>query len=317
MAEHSRSRVDLEEVMRFVFDPKLQHPLSYGRLVSWALYGPLDTSQGLRGGARGGHTLLKFELDAMAIDIERQDILLIYLPEGTDVATLSAAEHSAILAQADRCQKSKRGRGTAPHSMVSKDDVVRLFADLPRDADGKMLFSQMQQRVVDWRQGKVRAMRLAAVGRKPEVDQTRMKLASIVNAVATGSSGAASTTAGGRRPRRRVSTDVCPTSFFQKGQGLGNNQIAGVTNKLLSTQAYRIATLGENANDPGLCANIRLLKTVAPLREDKAKQLDVWDANCCLRTKMGELGVSGKGSYVAATSTALQRSLYRPDGYGF
>merc|ERR1719263_2039902 len=90
-----------------------------------------------------------------------------------------------------------------------------------------------------------------------------------------------------RRRPRRVSSDVAPPEMFTSKRGMSSMEVASYTNRLLSTQAYRLCTLGENSNDPGLTANVRLLRTVKPIRQDRSKELgERWDDVCCLRRKL-------------------------------
>ena len=75
--------------------------------------------------------------------------------------------------------------------------------------------------------------------------------------------------------------------MFIKNKGMNSMDVSSYTNKLLSTQAYRICNLGDNNNDPGLTANVRLVRTVAPFREDRRRELaQRWDDTCALRGKL-------------------------------
>ena len=74
--------VDPDALLGFVFPPGARHPPSAGRLVAFAMHGPLDASgRGLLGGPRRGRPLSGFELDALVAGIEREDQLAAYTGE--------------------------------------------------------------------------------------------------------------------------------------------------------------------------------------------------------------------------------------------
>lgn len=50
------SKVSAEELLRFVFPEALQHPQSSGRLIVFALYGPLKDGK-LRAGQHAQHVV--------------------------------------------------------------------------------------------------------------------------------------------------------------------------------------------------------------------------------------------------------------------
>ncbi|CAM9669699.1 unnamed protein product, partial [Phaeothamnion confervicola] len=63
--------VDLERLLRFIFPPGLQHPLTNGRLYAFCEYGPLDADGQLRSGKQGQHVVASWELDEMCRQFER------------------------------------------------------------------------------------------------------------------------------------------------------------------------------------------------------------------------------------------------------
>lgn len=68
-------KVDVEELLSFIFPSNLQHPLSTGRLYAFGIYGPLDEEGNLRAGHKGRRVVSGWELDTMCLQFEREDIL--------------------------------------------------------------------------------------------------------------------------------------------------------------------------------------------------------------------------------------------------
>lgn len=65
----------LDELYSFVFPPGQRHPRSTGRLILYALHGPLSVDGRLLGGRGVGRVLTDREINAMIADIEREDVL--------------------------------------------------------------------------------------------------------------------------------------------------------------------------------------------------------------------------------------------------
>lgn len=68
-------KVDVEDLLNFIFPLNLQHPLSTGRLYAFGMYGPLDEDGNLRAGHNGQRVVSGWELDTMCLQFEREDIL--------------------------------------------------------------------------------------------------------------------------------------------------------------------------------------------------------------------------------------------------
>ena len=134
--------VDLEAVIRFVFPAELQHAMSTGRLLAFGFYGPLDVDAQLRSGHKGSHVVGRWELDTMCRQFEREDILQVYMHSGKSSSSLSEAEAEELLAQAD--SRLKVAKGKAMMRQVTPSEVRQLFDDLPRDAQGRLNFHDMQ-----------------------------------------------------------------------------------------------------------------------------------------------------------------------------
>lgn len=116
----------LDELLNFVFPASKQHPLTVGRLLSFGLYGPLDSCGNLRSGYNGSRIVAEYELEEMCIQLEKEDILQIYLHKPQDVGLLSTLEQEAIISQADAHLKRARGKAMLPQ--LSKEDLIKMFS---------------------------------------------------------------------------------------------------------------------------------------------------------------------------------------------
>lgn len=74
-ADKCLGKVDVEDLLNFIFPRNLQHPLSTGRLYAFGMYGPLDEDGNLRAGHNGQRVVSAWELDTMCLQFEREDIL--------------------------------------------------------------------------------------------------------------------------------------------------------------------------------------------------------------------------------------------------
>lgn len=64
----------LDDLLQFLFPPKLQHPSAAGRLFTFAYHGPLVDGT-IRTGPRGNHALAEYELAEMCAQFERENIV--------------------------------------------------------------------------------------------------------------------------------------------------------------------------------------------------------------------------------------------------
>lgn len=71
----AKGKVDVEELLDFIFPKSLQQPLSTGRLYAFGMYGPLDSNARLRAGHNGQRVVSAWEIDTMCLQFEREDIL--------------------------------------------------------------------------------------------------------------------------------------------------------------------------------------------------------------------------------------------------
>lgn len=118
-------RVDIDALLDFIFPIYLQHPLATSRLFAFGMYGPLDSDNMLRSGPKGCHQLSIWELDSICLQIEREDIMSIYLHKQQDMGLLSSAEQDELISQADAHLKKAKGKSMLP--MLSKSDIRNIF----------------------------------------------------------------------------------------------------------------------------------------------------------------------------------------------
>ena len=119
-------QVDVNDVIDFIFPEMLQHPLAAGRLFCYGLYGPLDENNEMRTGPRGAHKLSVWELDQMCLQVEREDIMAIYMKKRGDIGLLSIEEQESVILQADSKLKKAVGKSMLP--IITKSDVYGIFA---------------------------------------------------------------------------------------------------------------------------------------------------------------------------------------------
>lgn len=117
---------NLNDLLTFIFPRNLQHPLAASRLIIFGMYGPLDSSQQLRSGRKGAHVLMEYELDAMCQQIEREDLVQIYLHRARDLGLLSTAEQDMLINQADAHLKKEKGKAMLPK--ITRDDVIDILS---------------------------------------------------------------------------------------------------------------------------------------------------------------------------------------------
>ena len=130
-------KVDIDVLMNFIFDPSLQWPLAAGRLFAFALYGPLDINGNLCTGPKGSHVVSIWELDSMCTQIEKEDMLQIYLHRGRDMSLLSNEEQEAI----KRCCNGHFGRCFSLHG---EPQFIQQAHFLPRGPAGDHAVSRRE-----------------------------------------------------------------------------------------------------------------------------------------------------------------------------
>ena len=263
--ENPESLVSIDDLISFVFPADLYHPLSTGRLYAFGFYGPLDRQQQLRSGPKGQHVLGRWELDAMCHQFEREDCLQVYVSEGRALCTLSEEQQNELISQADARMKSKRGKGLMPQ--LTKDEVRDIFEGVETSPDGTMRFHEMQQRVLAFREDRIKRMRVMypLVARKP--------LRVGFGGSQTASRKSLTSTKRSRRTTAKVSPAVAPPTMFQKDKGLRNSDVATRINRMLCTRAYKICDIGDNT--PELTQNVALIR-----EDDKERELGEGPWSC-------------------------------------
>jgi hypothetical protein len=275
-------KVNIDTLMTFIFDPSLQWPLAAGRLFAFALYGPLNENGMLCTGPGGKHVVATWELDIMCMQIEKEDILQIYLHRGSDMSLLSSKEQEAIIAQADAHLKRAKGKAMLPR--MTPPDVMGLLEDIPRFPDGTISFHEAQVEIMKYRAERIKQYKLVYPSlTKKKKDTSAFGTVTAGGATGTGSlnvtsgsnvfsgslngsqEGMSISTARKRKPKMgKVSEAVCPKTMFMAMKGANNSDIIETTNKYLHNHAYKISTL-DTANSPSMTANVRLLREIVPL----------------------------------------------------
>ena len=115
----------LEDLLRFLFPDNLQHPLAASRLFIFGMYGPLDEFGQLRSGRQGSHVITEYELETMCQQIEREDVVRVYVGKGKGIGLLSSLEQEQLISQADSKLKTAKGKAMLPP--LSKEEVIALF----------------------------------------------------------------------------------------------------------------------------------------------------------------------------------------------
>jgi len=214
----------LDQVMDFLFDESLEHPLSLGRLYAIALYGPLDDQSQLRAGIGGSHVLGNWELDEMCMEFEREDILAIFIHEGRDFHTLSKKEKEEVISQAD--QRLKNGRGRGMMTQLTEEDVVDLISPLEVVNEEDLINTNHQNKVIPFS-----IFQNAIMGYRAErIKQFKTVFPNLnSSSSSSGSSSSSSNTQNTMKrgskqnnlnqTRSKFSPSVAPSSMFIKNQG--------------------------------------------------------------------------------------------------
>jgi len=259
-----------------------------------------------------------YELDTMCDQFEKEDIMQVYITGKRSLATLSAFEKSEMLVGANPRTKTTKGKLVAQCNnkempAFNEEQIVEIFAELDTDEDGHYTFHDMQQRIVAFREERIRMIRELDIHGKvksppswimietdPQLKAAKMKEKYSVeeSAEMKRTRAIANRKLGGPgRGRALVSNYVDPPTMFIRNEGYTPNELAGETNKLLSTRVYKMANIGPDMNDPGLVQNIRLMRTTAgKARENVAP----WDDTSCVRK-------TGRGSYVRCAKSSTSK----------
>ncbi|CAM9276367.1 unnamed protein product, partial [Choristocarpus tenellus] len=291
-------KVDISDLLEFIFPPALQHPLSTGRLYAFSMYGPLDENSRLRSGHRGEHVVNTWELDAMCLQFEKEDTLQVYISASRPLCILNEAQKEDVIAQADSHLKNAKGRGY--RKQITQQEVIELFSDLARDTDGRLSFHEMQQQVMRYRKNQISRFKVIF----PDITSGKRRSKQTVAEGGAGKDccGVRPTTLTSRSVRCRggkLRADVSPPEMFIKDVGYTPAELVKHTNELLSTRAYKICDISDG-NNPGLTENVRLIREDSPLPQGQA----LWDPYSCLRG----MHLGGHVKSARSTTTSNRRA---------
>mmetsp|Transcript_11137 Transcript_11137/g.11160 ORF Transcript_11137/g.11160 Transcript_11137/m.11160 type:complete len:313 (+) Transcript_11137:178-1116(+) len=249
---------DLESIINFVFPPILQHPLAAARLVCYGQYGPLVNSE-LRSGRQGKHKITTWELNTMCLQIEREDLLQIYLHKGQKFELLNKLEQDAMINQADMHLKKAKGKASLPQ--ITKDDIRELLSTIPPvDEYGTLSFHEVQNKIFAFRDERIKKYKLiypnlaTTTGREGDGENNRDMIRRTCKPYSS-------------MKGTRVSGSVADPCMFTRGVGQSDPDRIAETSKLLSINAYKICDV-EASSNPSLTSNVRLLREVGPVHKD-------------------------------------------------
>jgi hypothetical protein len=209
-------------------------------------------------------TVADYELEEMCMQYEREDLIKVYLHKPSDFGTLSIAEEDAIIAQADGHLKNAKGKAMLPR--IDKEDVKRIFLDLPRDDYGTFSFHDAQKKIREFRADRIRRYKLVfpnltsgpkrskKISAEPAADDGDLSsMGSFDNFKPPGALYQTS--------RFIVSENTAPRTMFQRNKGQSNSQVTEQTTKFLSKHAFKIT--GEKASATDTTMNVRLLRDLS------------------------------------------------------
>ncbi len=299
--ERDRFRFYIDELIEFIFPPNLQHPLAAARLIAFGLYGPLDNEGHLRSGRKGDHVLAEYELETMCIQIEREDIIQIYLHRARDMGLLSSGDQDMIINLADAHLKKEKGKAMLPR--INKQNVRDLLKVLPVDAFGRISFHEAQKVLEKYRLDRVKRYKLVFpditttstsedTQHCPQSDSRKVTNASMsMNKKQTLKTGLQSTMG------RTVSTSVAPETMFQRMKGLSNADLMEQATERLGRHGFKIVGI-EKPCSVAVASNVKLLRDIPPhFPNPYAGRREEWDGT----SNMGKVGV---GSLVQGTSSS-------------
>lgn len=228
----------------------------------------------------------------MSEQIEREDLLAIYLPHPQDVGALTRAEQDALINQADQRLKCEKGKAYLPR--LTKENVIELFKDLSRDSQGRLSFHDAQKVIFNYRQQLVKDYKLVFPPLKTRVEQIIVKQSKpFIKS----------------KPRKHIISDaVAPLTMFQKNHGQNHNEITETTMKALSRHAFKIIPADAAASNVDITSNIRLLREMKPNTESLAPR-QISSSRYTLWNEKEIWRGSGLGSQVSTvpSSTTWQR----------
>lgn len=329
----------LESLLRFMYPENQQHPLAASRMIIFGQYGPLDANGQLRSGRRGEHVLMEYELDAMCEQIEREDLVQIYLHRQRDMGLLSTAEQDALINQADAHLKKEKGKAMLPK--ITKQEVIQLFQGLRRHGgspEALLNFHEAQKIIVDYRQHRISEYKLVF----PSLTNKSAAASGMSTATAaktlllltTGSTESSATLQKSKaltlrkmmstyEPPKTLSSShnhhhhsqghivgphIAPRTMFLRNQGATTADLIEQNTKYLSKHAYKITNLDGPATAE-LTYNVKLLREVGPKYDNPYEEKrESWNSSGLL--KGAGLGSMVKGVQAGATTWKRKYTSY-------
>lgn len=278
----NKFKINLDDLLDFIFPLDLQHPLAAARLISYGMYGPLVDGN-LRSGPKGNHILTTWELDEMCVQFEREDILQIYLHKGQGFGLLSNEEQEELISQADGRLKQAKGHAMLPK--ISRTDVQSLFQDVKRDENGLLSFHEMQAKITKFRDDRIKNYKLiypslATKNKSFSGSSTKFPPDHFTKSL---------------RRQKQVSEASAPAEMFQSMVGYGEAEIIKEKNHALANHAFKICEVG-SSNSNALRDNVVMIRELGPTFRNPIPDRASWNDT-------GNIKGTQIGSMVKATAS--------------
>ena len=220
----------------------------------------------LRGGRGGSRIVSHMELEAMIQEMEREDILRVYIGN----VKLQREAQEEILKQADEELKNV--------PQLTPEQVIKMFQRCPVNEKGDYSFHDMQKIILAERERRLRSMCMMPCDRGQEAVKRALKRAlKRADAAARGVPGA--------QPQRKK-WKARPPKPIPKVADQDAYRINAI---MLNKNTFRITEVN-NGNGNELTTNVKLLLANRDKLQDTSSVRN-WDSTCCVRKQ-------NKGSYV-------------------
>jgi nucleoside diphosphate kinase len=240
--------VSLDGILNFCFPPHEWHPASTGRLAVFGNYGPLASDGNLRCGIRGDHIVSEVELKAMIEEMQREDILKVYI--GNE--RLQREEQEEILIQADEeLQKVPQ---------KSPEEIRKMFRHLKTNNLGQYSFHDLQRVILEEREKRVKNLMYMPC------DRANLRLVKLLKkALKAEKEGTA------KKKKKWKASMPAPI------EKVSDQDTYRVNAKMLNKNTFRITEVNRG-NIAGLTTNVKLLLE----NRNTAKGGSKWNTTCCL-----------------------------------
>jgi nucleoside diphosphate kinase len=240
--------VSLDAILNFCFPEGEWHPASTGRLAVLGSYGPLASDGNLRCGIQGDHIVSDVELKAMIEEMQREDILRVYI--GNE--RLQREEQEEILIQADEeLQKVPQ---------KTPEQIRNMFKRLKTNAKGDYSFHDLQRVIMKERDKRVKNLMYMPC------DRANLRLVKLLKkALKAEREGTV------KKKKKWKASLPAPTPKVADQDAYRVNAI------MLNRNTFRITEVNRG-NIAGLTTNVKLL---LPNR-NTAKGSSNWNTTCCL-----------------------------------